>query len=217
MYPKTGKKVFKESVDGSENAIISFSLFASKSFEYENAYLNAADILVEGFICQKGDFNSNLIYPIVFLYRQYLELFMKDILKNYNKVIFLDKLDDKESQLKKILGQHNLELIWEKIEELAISIGSEFPTKIEDMEMSEILNNTKKYIEEIENMDRKSFAFRYPSDKEDELYHKQIDTKISICNLKECVHEIKNVLLEIQGTLCYVREMNELIYHNMYL
>lgn len=213
MYPKIGKRVFIESEDSRENAIISFSLFASKSFEYENAYLNAADILVEGFMCHKGDFNSNLIYPIVFMYRQYLELFMKDIIKKYIKILFRDT---KDGNLKNTLGQHNLVIIWKEIERFTIEIENEFPNKMEDMELCEILSNTKNYIEEIENMDKKSFAFRYPTNKEEELYHKQIDIKISIRNLKECVYEIKNVLLEIQGILCCVEEINELYFKDSF-
>lgn len=217
MYPQKGKKVFDESTNDSQNAIISFSFFTSKSYEYENSYLNSADILVEAFLCKKGDFNSNLVYPIVFLYRQYLELFMKDILKEYYKVNFPNIGENEERIFEKILREHNLKNLWEKVEEIASFQKSEFPTKIDDIDFVTVLNNAKEYISEIENVDRSSFAFRYPTDKKDELYHVQKDEKVDLINLKECIHEISSFFLMIQGILFLTREKEKIFLDDLYM
>lgn len=216
MYPKKGKKVFIEATNESDNAIISFCLFASKYYEYENSYLNAADILVDAFLQKKGDFNSNLVYPIFFLYRQYLELLMKDILKNYYRVNFPPMEEREECKFQELLGKHNLMNLWKRVEELALSQENEFPIENDGMDLLTILQNTKNYIGEIEKVDQSSFAFRYPTDKDEKLYHQKKDEKVDLKNIKECIHEISNVLLMIQGTLCLVREMEDYFMKTVY-
>lgn len=70
-WPKKGDELFKPDIDWKNNACLNFSHDMSEI--YISGYKSAGDILVEH-VKQKKRNQDFLVYPIGFLYRQYLEL-----------------------------------------------------------------------------------------------------------------------------------------------
>ena len=113
---------------------------------YEMGYKNAADYLVRN--CMNLDVMcDNLVYPIVFLYRQYIELILKHYLR-----LFCD-----EEKFKNLIRWHRHDIK---------SLFSEV-CKIKDVDSFRNKNNEncyeliKQVIREYHLYDRASFSFRY--------------------------------------------------------
>lgn len=155
-YPFVGGNVFVPAVDNRNEATISSDFFASKYFEYEIAYKQAADMLVNKVIDETSLFKSVSVYPIMFLYRQFIELYIKDMLFRFD-VEFNGK--------KKPYDGHDAYKLWKKLLRIVEDKLECFPQKIGDANFIDILSATDSYIEEIANMDNNSMAFRYPDDK----------------------------------------------------
>lgn len=112
---------------------------------YGMAYREAADILV----AQINDGSRSqdlLVYPIMFLYRQYLELTIKSLIKSAWRL--LDKPEDNK------LDSHDLIRYWSKCNALLEEVSPGASTK-EKAYIHKLLKEFCKH-------DPMSYAFRYP-------------------------------------------------------
>lgn len=116
---------------------------------YAIGYKRAGDILVQYVVDNKCD-QDFLVYPIIFLYRQYLELRLKEI-------IFISSwLLGQGARIPKI---HNLVSLWRQAR---AGIEEVWP----DKETRKHLNALEARLKELCDVDSGSYAFRYPEDKE---------------------------------------------------
>lgn len=136
-------KLFKTDTDWQNNACIT----KDDWYVYVLGYKKAADLLVED-VKMTAQAQDILVYPIVFLYRQYLELTLKLLIE----ITF--KLAD-ESHMK-IPKKHDLSLLWN----LFYSKIKKIDSSINGVDISLI----KEVIPQFEEVDRSSMAFRYPID-----------------------------------------------------
>jgi hypothetical protein len=79
-YPQKGEQLFKEIVGDWHNACL-YPFKADMWVNYLIGYKDAADILVE-YVKKTNNNLDFLVFPIVFLYRHYLELQLKMIIKD---------------------------------------------------------------------------------------------------------------------------------------
>lgn len=115
---------------------------------YVEGYKNAADYLVERSVSEhEMDF---LVYPIIFLYRHYLELQLKDLFQ---------QLREYHNLSCELSYNHDLTQLWNKIRPLMEKISN----KSEDIENN---NHIEARIKEFVRIDKGSFSFRYPVDKQ---------------------------------------------------
>lgn len=115
---------------------------------YIIGYKQAADNLV-GQIVNGGRYQDALVFPICFLYRQYIELRLKEIIKSGRSL-----LDENGT----FPQHHKIQHLWE----LAITIIKKvFSDKKEPLDLSIAAH----VISEFSKLDPDSFAFRYPFDK----------------------------------------------------
>lgn len=138
------------------------------AFGYIDSYKEAGDILVE-----QGNADL-LIFPIMFCYRQYLELLLKNIYyareaDNYNR--YIGKVS------------HSLVKSWEYVKPL-----------LEGEKTEEDIKYLEKMIEYFDKKDPDSFSFRYQFDKHG---NKNIngDIMIDTLKLKENMAKIESILL----------------------
>ena len=111
---------------------------------YIEGYKNAADHLVD---CAVKTYPAGMaVYPIVFLYRQYIELQLKDMLQMLYKYHTLPC---------KIPITHDLIQIWCKVRHFMERIDKSF-WGIEYYDHIEVR------IREFDLIDKRSFSFRYP-------------------------------------------------------
>jgi len=153
-WPQKGAKLFINSGNYYE-----FSHFGwggnteTEFFGYMKGYKEAADNLIENaIISQDISKIDTVIYPVCFLYRQYLELVMKIIYLSYSG----DVRETKIKTLKDI--SHNLMKMWNKIKPY-----------LEEETNQEERNDIKvveEYIRQFHKFDKSSFTFRYPITKE---------------------------------------------------
>ena len=143
-------KLFGPRDDWQHNACINF---AQDSWDlYAMGYKEAADILVEN-IKTTQSHQDMLVYPIIYLYRQYIELRLKIILRD-SRVLLDEKVD--------IPKTHDLSNLWGDTRKLIVKIfeGDDITP----------LNIVGKLINEFNSMDPESMVFRYPVDKNGENY-----------------------------------------------
>ena len=115
---------------------------------YVEGYKNAADYLVERSVSEhEMDF---LVYPIIFLYRHYLELQLKDLFQ---------QLREYHNLSCELSYNHDLTQLWNKIRPLMEKNSN----KSEDIENN---NHIEARIKEFVRIDKGSFSFRYPVDKQ---------------------------------------------------
>jgi hypothetical protein len=139
------------------------------------AYREGAETLAKA--TAEGDATLDCaILPIAFLYRQFLELIIKDIIDTGRRL---------EGQGKGYPTHHNLKDLWaEALGLLRKQYGPNNPPE---------LAYVQPCIDEFTLHDEKSMAFRYPTDKEGKPYLRDID-HINLGNLYETMDRIGNLL-----------------------
>lgn len=180
-------QLFKKDDDWRNNALIEGPW--EKWTHYIHGYKRAGDFLCAHMIETERN-EQTLIYPIVFLYRQYLELLLKRILQDG----FL--LLEKEQSYPKT---HNLVQLWNQAKAVMGQIweGNK-DTKAE-------LQAIGRCISELADLDLESFAFRYPYTKDDK--HSLPDLgAISVKNLADVVTRIGSLL---EGASCGISDYLE--------
>lgn len=155
---------------------------------YIEGYKNAADCLVD---CAAEVHEADiLVYPIVFLYRHYIELQLKDLLQILYKYHNLSCEPP---------GHHYLVKLW-----------CEFRTLMERIDKSfwgiEHYDHIEARIKEFDLIDKKSDSFRYPLDRKGNLSHDDIkeiigDGMLNIFQMKRVINSIYDILQGQSETL----------------
>jgi len=145
-WPQKGDQLFKADVDWWHNACL--NRFHDNWSLYADGYKRAGDLLVEYIKDARSD-QDFLVYPIVFLYRQYLELRLKELIRDGNQLLDVPQEFPKHHKIDKLWGQCRriLEQVW-----------PEGPT--------EDLDAVEECIRQFSEKDPSSIAFRYPTDKD---------------------------------------------------
>lgn len=134
---------------------------------------------------------DSLIYPLLYNFRHYLELIMKDAIRNFR--ITRDEINQSQIGYKKV---HSLLSIWNKLK-----------TYIDDTESNECIAFGK-LIEELHNIDPNSFSFRYsykgnvdPDAALEPVFNNRIDVDIE--NLEKVIKKMHR----------FIEGINDLAYH----
>ncbi len=162
------------------NACLNFAY--DKRHLYAVGYKSAADILIEHIF--NNQINQDvLIYPIVFLYRHYLELHLKKLINDGNKFLELPE---------KNWNHHKINELWQECKKIITQI---FPNEI-----NENINALELLINEFAQKDPISTSFRYPVDTKGNNPISDIKI-INIKNLHEIMAKIDNLLCAISDNL----------------
>jgi|SRR5579859_2108343 len=141
-WPQKGDQLFVAGDDWHNNAILNWT--PDQWGLYSEGYKRAADILVDYIINRYTD-QDTLVYPIVYLYRQHLELVLKQLLHEADH--FLGNKAD-------LPTGHKIDGLWTQCRPLLIQIDSRIPT--------EDLDAVAETIQQFCAVDPGSTAFRYP-------------------------------------------------------
>lgn len=161
--------------DWQMNACLNFQ--HDMSYGYIEGYLRAADRLVEH-VAEKTRDQDTLVYPIAFLYRQHIELQLKEIINTGLQLL-------SENDFKK-RTHHRLHDLWPEAKEIIRKTWSGKP----DPEEFKWIDH---FIEQFKEVDQDSTAFRYPKQKSGDTSLKGIQY-INLRNLAECVHSFSEFL-----------------------
>jgi hypothetical protein len=172
-WPKKGDKLFRPDIDWEHNACLNY--LPDMSEAYISGYKLAGGILVE-YIKQKKYNQDLLVYPIGFLYRQYLELRLKDIIK---VGIELYDMNDK------VPLHHDIIKLWVLAK---VILKKKWPKGY-----SKDLAIIEKHIKKYAKVDPISMSFRYSADKKGNKALKGI-SHINLRNLAEVIDRMSALL-----------------------
>jgi HEPN domain-containing protein len=174
--PESTDHLFQSSNDWQNNACLNYM---SDSWElFISGYKKAADLIVNQ-VKKTKSHRDLLVYPIVFLYRQYLELRLKYLIKEGSKLI--GSYDD-------FPKTHKLDKLWKKTRKI---LDEAFPEDSE--ESKEQLDIIENLIKQFVSIDPDSFAFRYPTNKKGNTSLPRIK-HINLRNLSEVMSRIETIL-----------------------
>ena len=142
-FPSKSEEVFKSDIDWQNNARIGWSHRAEQM--YAQGYKRAAEKLLEQFTDTNSELDF-LIYPIVFLYRHYVEITLKMIIQ-YD--------ENSHGRYKRAMKSHDLMKLWE----IAEPIIQEVYPEVDD----EVLSSAWGVIKQIQDVDPGD-SFRYATD-----------------------------------------------------
>ena len=199
-FPNKKNKVFAVSKTHKAKATLASSFFKNQYLAYEMAYKMAGDLLVKSAIDDDSLFMDISIYPIAFLYRQFVELYIKDILL---------KFDDKYKTDSNLNKSHDLYALWSRLKDIVVLDDLAFPKELDNMPFEDVISSSESYIIELSKMDNMSMAFRYPDNKTHNQNFFEIETPVNLENLKDRVNEIANILCVIEEGLINQKTFEE--------
>jgi hypothetical protein len=172
-WPNANEKLFRCAEDWSLNACLNY--YPVSVGTIADGYKEGADALAVA----TAERNATLdlaIYPIAFLYRQYLELKTKYIIDLARRL---------EGIGKGFPMHHKLDELWsEAVKLLRRHYGADLPEELDHIQCC---------IDEFQEHDASSMAFRYPTDKQGRLHLKGL-RHINLRNLCETMERIGNLL-----------------------
>lgn len=155
--------------------------FGTSWTTYARGYLAAARILVEKVGETKSEQDS-LVYPIVFLCRQYLELTLKYLLSTAREFLGEDA---------QTANGHSLIVPWNTLRPLFERLDKRMNQRV--LSRAE-LEEVHRLLRECEKVDRTSFAFRYPVDKKGVSSHPQDLAHLIVRRLIDGVNRLAHLL-----------------------
>ncbi|GAB6904200.1 conserved hypothetical protein [Desulfosarcina cetonica] len=188
MDKKEYISLFSAADDAFNNAIL--NRFSDQIEAYTMGYKEAADILAK-YVLQSQCFQDILIYPIIFLYRQYIELRLKEIIQEGRNF-----LGDEGSYPK----HHRLHHLWDTVKSIIMRIYNLSDEPNEFDLIGKLVSDFKKF-------DPDSSSFRYPAGRRGNKPLKEI----SYINIRQFVDVINEISIFLEGVSS---EISVFIDHN---
>jgi hypothetical protein len=196
LPPRTGEKLIRGDLrDWTNNAC----LRQGDAYAHREGYRRGAQILVTsvGATARDQDF---LVYPIVFLYRHYVELVLKEIIRRAPYLI------ERELTVteKKHLDDHRLDFLWEDFKPMSSAISQvagwdELPK--EDVE------GIDHYIRQISEVDPRSYSLRYAYSKKGDPSLPKDLTHINLRHFGDLMERLSNYLWGIDVGMSAIEDM----------
>ncbi|MEW5682528.1 MAG: hypothetical protein AB1780_09090 [Pseudomonadota bacterium] len=171
---KGDDQLFTEAEDWWMNACLDW--YHDPTELYIVGYKEAGDSLVNSVADRSGTADS-LIFPIVFLYRHYIELRLKSLLHDGNRLLDLEHKQKSEHQLSKL---------WPKVRDILVEL---WPDGSKDG-----LVAFDSLINQFEKVDPRSTTFRYPKDFDGNNSLQMDSPRVNLRNLKEVVGAMAIIL-----------------------
>jgi hypothetical protein len=192
-WPQKGARLFVQEGNYHEFAHFGWGSASTQFVGYVEAYKEAADRLTLLVLeSQETWLLDTQIFPILFLYRQYVELELKCLVLRYSK----NSRNSKKIFLRKV--SHNLLKLWNEAKKQILEVaGSE--------QQREFVATVEDYIKQFDELDRSSSSFRYPVTKGLELIHGE-EKRINLRVVYDRMKELKNFFAGVDGQLSELRD-----------
>ncbi|AWI92061.1 hypothetical protein C0214_27780 (plasmid) [Methylobacterium sp. DM1] len=181
-WPTPGDKLFTSG--GPDDAILR-PTFGTSMHMMEEGYLRAADALVEKATTWSYE-RDTLVWPIVFLYRQYLELVLKGSIAEFGR----------DAGVEANWKSHDLAFLWSEFKKIMHHW---------DIQDEDKANTTVgKVIAEFSRIDPSSMSFRYPITHAGEPIELSGHERLDLLRLKDVMRGVANFMT---GTTEWMAEM----------
>lgn len=175
IYPRRDDTLFQRANSQSEKILFADWL-AGDWLMYPDGYKMAADMVVD--TLSGYPWEDRLILPIIFMYRHYVELRIKHI------ILELDRLSGTRIDTERF-RKHNLQSLWHYVLAHLDCIRSKAN--------KEIMSATERLINELNTLDPDSMHFRYATDKE-RLNAMPLPHSLSMTGFKDGMEKVKSGL-----------------------
>lgn len=177
-------------------ATIGDKLFRKEEWPIILGYKSAGDKLVKS---MEGLDKSTEVYPAIFLYRQFIELFIKYIYKYY----IARDMEEYNKFIKDV--QHDLLKSFNKI----LPIITEYYIEQNNNGNNEdILEASRQYVIELSKLDSNGFNFRYATGKDGIIIHPK-EINIDLTNMKERIKELANFFSDVEENILNTKELEK--------
>lgn len=149
-WPRSGDQLFVQASLGLDANLSTFR--GERLYRMKKAFKTSADMLVSQSEENTHE-SSNLVWPIVFCYRQYIELSLKDMIDAHGSKVV--------PQIKPNWVSHALLPLWKSYKRLVEATLVE--TRVDDFPE---ITAVEACIQEFDRIDAGSYTFRYPTDTE---------------------------------------------------
>ncbi|MFL6259802.1 MAG: hypothetical protein ACJ76Y_08840 [Thermoanaerobaculia bacterium] len=185
-WPKPGERLFVPGSPGRDADVASG--LVERMYWMKEAFKEAADLL--SIQAEENHYEKNkFVWPIVFCYRQYLELALKEVMAKYGEQV--------EPEVKANWKSHRLGELWASCK--SVISGALLEAKVDDIPEIQALESV---INEFREVDDGSYSFRYPTDTKGRLVEFPFES-IDLANLKRVMEGIYTFLdcnKEVLGT-----------------
>jgi len=172
-WPQKGDHLFVGGEDWYYNAVFNGQL--DNLSLYAVGYKRAGKMLVEAVVKSRRNHDS-LVFPIAFVYRQYLDLCIKQLIRDSKRL-----LDDASG----FPPTHKITELWKTcrplLNQVELDVGDQVLDEIEEL------------ITEFAEVDEESYAFRYPTDKMNNPSLPDLSS-VNLPNLAEVIKKMANFL-----------------------
>lgn len=193
VHPEKNDVFFKEATD--YNDLVVIGRFGDKNdFMIINGFYDVAINALKELKNKGVREKDSHIYPIIYNFRHYLELIIKQNIRCFR--LIEHEIEDDEVGYK---PNHSLKELWNT---LKVYLG-----KIEDIDQDETIVFDK-LINELDVVDRNSFAFRYHCDT-----GKKINDKIKLAIPDRKDISLNNLEKVIKKMHCYIEGISSLAYN----
>jgi len=196
---------FYDSIDDKSNFVISFTQNPQQDFGvFAKGYAQAASVLAEQLL-EKPHFSDYEAYPVVCLYRQSFELFLKGLYYKASAISFFKSNQAVDYQF---MNKHRLQplaLVFERI------IKALFPF---EQELLQLARKVRSIADEFEQIDINSFGYRYPIDTQGNYSTRRNQTVNLLAlhrSMKELLSELEVVDFGLNVTKSQAQELYEII------
>jgi hypothetical protein len=171
--PTSNDKLFDQHGDWWNNACLNWCHDTWTIYAY--GYKEAADMIVGTLEVQRGPRDA-LVYPVLFLYRQYIELQLKDTIRLAR--IWLNLGSD-------FPKTHRIDELWKELHRYLMTISPD--------DSPDTLIEIGRLVDEFAKVDPLSMAFRYPEDKAGAKSLPGIE-RINLRNVREVIGKMSIIL-----------------------
>ncbi len=147
-WPKDGDDPFLQANDWDKNARVAGDGL-DRLLRMTIGYKSAADLMVTA-SDKCGAERDCLVFPIIFNYRQFIELELKYLIAAYGKIVGIDA----------IWNTHDLAKLWSKFSKILEMYGNPDPDNADPI--------VERIIAEFSKADPQSYSYRYPVDRKGE-------------------------------------------------
>lgn len=184
-WPKMGDRLFSEARPAKGAFLAAHS--EDRLYRLTEGYKLAADLLVEQTEIDPSR-RPTLVYPIIFCYRHFLELTLKDMLEEYGVM----------GNVQRNWSDHNLENLWGAYRKLLRNLGSDHPEE-------KGTDAVEHCIAEFAKIDPFSATFRYPFDRKGQPFDFSHES-INLLQLCDTVQAIENYFVGSAGFLSDIKD-----------
>ena len=184
-------------ISSNENPLQDFGVFAK-------GYTRAASVLAEHLL-EKPNFPDYEAYPVVFLYRQAFELYLKGLYYRASLISFFNDSQRVDCQL---IYKHTLQPLAVTFDKICKAL---FPS---EQKLLQLAQKVLVLAIEFEQIDKDSFGYRYPIDKKGNHStrpHQVVNLFSLHTTMKELLEELETVDFGFDITALEAEEVYEII------